>query len=72
VHQVAELRPAVLAYIRSTHAQVERLYQLEQQEPFSATTTSAVHKRFTAERLAAGALMLRDLWWSAWLRSAIL
>ena len=72
VHQVAELRPTVLAYIRSSHAQVERLYQLEQQEPFSATTTSVAHKRFTAERLAAGALMLRDLWWSAWLRSAIL
>jgi hypothetical protein len=70
VHQVADLRAGVLAYIRATHAQLERLYELEQQEPFGPLTAGAAHKRFTAERLAAGAVMLRDLWWSAWLMSA--
>jgi len=70
VHQVLELRAGVLAYIRASHGQLERLYELEQQESFGPGTVNAAHKRFTAERLAAGATMLRDLWWSAWLQSA--
>lgn len=70
VHNVTELRPAVLAHIRASHAQLERLYELEQQEPFGAGTTGVAHRHFTTARLAAGATLLRDLWWSAWLRSA--
>jgi len=70
VHIVGDLRPAVLTYIRATNGHVERLYELEQQEPFGMNTTGAAHKAFTVERLAAGATMLRDLWWSAWLESA--
>ncbi len=69
VHTVTDIRPAVLDYIRDTNARVERLYELEQQEPFGPNTTDPAHKTFTVERLAAGATMLRDLWWSAWLRS---
>jgi hypothetical protein len=69
VHTISELRPAVLAYIRTTNDRAERLYELEQQEPFGMTTTGTAHKTFTIERLAAGATMLRDLWWSAWQQS---
>jgi hypothetical protein len=70
VHAITDLRPAVLDYIRATNAHVERLYELEQQEPFGPATTDPAHKTFTVERLAAGATMLRDLWWSTWQQSA--
>ncbi len=65
-----ELRPAIIAYIMRTHADVERLYQLDKTEMFDATTTAPGHKAFAATRLAAGAAMLRDLWWTAWITSA--
>jgi len=69
VHTVTEPRAAVLDYIRATNARVERLYELEQQEPFGPATTDPAHRTFTVDRLAAGATMLRDLWWSAWHQS---
>jgi hypothetical protein len=63
------LRPAVLQYLRTTHSHLERLYQLDAQEAFGPATQGAEHRRFTADRLAAGAEMLRDLWWTAWVTS---
>jgi hypothetical protein len=33
-------------------------------------TTTPEHKAFAAARLAAGAEMLRDLWYTAWVTSA--
>jgi hypothetical protein len=65
-----ELRPAILDYLRASHGLVEALYRLDQREPFGRETRGAEHRRFTAERLAAGAAMLRDLWWTAWVTSA--
>jgi hypothetical protein len=64
-----DLRTAIIAYLRETNAQVEHLYQLDKAHPFDTTTTSAENKAFTVERLAAGARMLRDLWWTAWVTS---
>jgi hypothetical protein len=63
------LRPAIVAYLDDTFSEVEHLYQLDKAAPFSAETTSADDKRFTAARLAAGSRMLRDLWWTAWVTS---
>lgn len=63
-------REEIWNYLRSSHALVEQLYILDKQEQFSATTTSPEHKKFVSERLAAGAQMLRDLWWTAWVTSA--
>lgn len=63
------LRRDVLAYIRASNAHVTELYELDRQEPFGARTRSASHKRFTSRRLAAGATMLRDLWYTAWVTS---
>jgi hypothetical protein len=65
------LRPAIIAYFMSTHAEVERLYQLDKASPFNAEQDGAAHKAFAVARLAAGATMLRDLWWTAWVTSAI-
>lgn len=63
-------REEIIAYLERSHAKVEELYILDKREPFSESNTSAEHKRFAVERLAAGAEMLRDLWWTAWVTSA--
>ena len=64
------LRPAIIAYFMQTHADVERLYQLDKVSPFNAAQPGDEHKAFAVTRLAAGATMLRNLWWTAWVTSA--
>jgi len=64
-------RQEIWAYVRASHAKVEELYELDKREQFGEMTASLEHKRFTAERLAAGAQMLRDLWWTAWMTSEL-
>lgn len=64
-------RDAVWDHILEAHGQVERLYELEQEEGFDPDAPAPPALRdFTARRLAAGADMLRTLWWSAWVESA--
>lgn len=63
-------RQEIWDYLRQANKLVEQLYILDKQQKFNAATTSAEHKKFASERLAAGAQMLRDLWWTAWLTSA--
>jgi len=60
---------AYVAYIRHTNSYVEKLYQLEKGGGFEGAGTPA-SRDFTAERLAAGASMLRDMIYSAWIESA--
>lgn len=67
---ITDLRPDVIAYVRRSNSFVRRLYDLEKQEEFGHATSSAEHKTFTVERLAAGADMLRSVWYSAWRNSA--
>jgi hypothetical protein len=67
---IAKPREEIWNYIRSSNALVEQLYILDKQEKFNAETKSPEHKKFVTERLAAGAQMLRDLWWTAWVTSA--
>jgi len=56
-------------YIRHTNTFVEKVYQLEKAGGF-AGAGSAESRAFTAERLAAGASMLRDMILTAWVASA--
>ncbi len=58
-----------LAYLHHTNSFVEQVYQLDQQHGFDGTGTPD-SRHFTAERLAAGASMLRDLIVAAWVKSA--
>ncbi len=58
-----------VAYLRDTKTHVERVYQLEKAGGFVGAGT-AESREFTAERLAAGASMLRDMIYTAWLESA--
>jgi hypothetical protein len=65
----SDVRASVIAYLRESHALVPRLYDLDKLQPFGPDNTNPEHRRFTAERLAAGATMLRDLWWTSWVTS---
>jgi hypothetical protein len=62
-------REEIWRYLRGSNALVEQLYILDKKEPFSKENLSPEHKKFVATRLAAGAQMLRDLWWTAWVTS---
>jgi hypothetical protein len=74
---VAAAQPVVLAnewtdymaYLRHTNSLVEKTYQVEKTGGFTGAGT-AEGKNFTEERLAAGAIELRDMIYTAWLRSA--
>jgi hypothetical protein len=60
---------AYIAYIRTTATYVEKVYQLEKAGGFTGAGTPE-SRTFTASRLAAGASMLRDMIYSAWIDSA--
>lgn len=60
---------AYVAYLRHTATYVEKVYQLEKAGGFTGAG-SAESREFTAERLAAGASMLRDMIYTAWIESA--
>jgi hypothetical protein len=57
-----------ITYLRDSNTHIEKLYQL--QKAGTLTTRGTPESRaFTADRLAAGAIELRDLIYTAWLRS---
>ena len=58
-----------LAYLHHTGSFMEQTYALDKQGAFTGNGTAA-GKQFAAERLAAGASMLRDLIYAAWTKSA--
>jgi len=58
-----------LAYLRTSHGYVETVYQLEKAGGFEGEGTPE-SRQFIRQRLAAGAQMLRDVWYTAWLQSA--
>jgi hypothetical protein len=60
---------AYVAYLRNTKSYTEKVYQLEKVGGFVGAG-SAESREFTAARLGAGASMLRDMIYTAWLESA--
>ncbi|HEX2168456.1 MAG TPA: hypothetical protein VHG09_14575 [Longimicrobiales bacterium] len=67
---LSDIRIEVMAHLQRTHSRLERLYELDQQERWTAETSGPEHREFAIERLVAGANMLRDVWWSAWVESS--
>ncbi|MEO5568989.1 MAG: nuclease [Gemmatimonadaceae bacterium] len=67
---IAPVRDGIWSYLRTSFSNLDRLYSLDKIEAFGLETKGAEHKQFTAERIAAGATMLRDLWWTAYVTSA--
>lgn len=73
VERIADVRAAVLAYVRETNDHVIPLYELEKRYGFDPQTApDPALERFTLDRLAAGAGMLRALWYTAWVDSETL
>ncbi len=69
LHPIGDEWHDYLAYLRHTGTYVEKVYQLDKAHAFDGTGTHD-SRHFTAERLAAGASMLRDLIVAAWTKSA--
>jgi hypothetical protein len=63
-------RQEVIAYLQESNKLVIPLYELDRTLAFNKSNTSADHKQFAIARLRAGISMLRDLWWTAWSKSA--
>jgi len=61
-----------LDFVKTSNSLVERLYQLDKAGDFDLfrKPVSPEGMEFTTDRLAAGASLLRDFWWSAWVNSA--
>jgi hypothetical protein len=60
-----------LAHVNNSRAQVQELYRLDRDGAFNTLgPPSPKGVAFASDRLARGASMLRDLWWSAWRNSA--
>ena len=57
-----------VAYLRHSNTMVERTYQLEKAGAFTDAGTPE-GKAFAEERLAAAAIELRDIIYTAWVRS---
>jgi len=68
-HVVTPLQDSVVAYLGQSRSELERLYELDTRESFGDTTSAADHKEFAVDRLAAGATMLRNIWFTAWVTS---
>ena len=66
---LGDVRIEVMAFLMRSHGRLTRLYELDLVEPFGPNTRGVAHEQFAIERLVAGANMLRDLWWTAWVRS---
>ena len=69
VHPLGDEFDDYLAYLRHTGTYVEQTYQLEKAGGFTGAG-SAESRKFTEERIAAGASMLRDMIYAAWVKSA--
>ena len=61
-------RAAIWAYVEESHSYVAELYRLDRDIGFDPEAPmQAATRDFAARRLAAGADMLAELWWSAWI-----
>jgi hypothetical protein len=68
-HPIGDEWDDYFAYLRHTATFVDQTYALDKDGAFTGVGTPA-GKQFAAERLAAGASMLRDMIYAAWVKSA--
>jgi hypothetical protein len=59
-----------VSYLKRSHDLVENVYSLDKAGGFTGKGTPAAFD-FTVQRLAAGSQMLLNLWYTAWLESAV-
>jgi hypothetical protein len=58
-------------HIGAASSHVEQIYIWDLQARFGSGNEPAEAKPFTAARLADGARMIRDVWYTAWMRSGV-
>jgi hypothetical protein len=68
--RVADPFADYVAYLRNSNTLVENVYSLEKTGGFTGKGTPEAFD-FTTKRLAAGSQMLLNLWYTAWLESAV-
>jgi hypothetical protein len=68
-HVLGDVFTDYLAYLRHSNTLVEHTYQLEKAGAFTGTGTPA-GKAFVDQQLAAGAIELRNMIYTAWIKSA--
>lgn len=59
------------SYIEANNRHVEQIYIWDKTNPFGSDHEAPEAKAFTAARLADGARMTRDIWYSAWVKSGM-
>jgi hypothetical protein len=65
-----DVRQEIWSHIEASNATVERLYELEKEYGFEPDEPHhPATREFALARLAAGAEMLANVWWTAWLDS---
>ena len=67
--QHADYFATAMRHVRESNALVEPLYRLDRDGAFDAGRGTPEARTFTSRRLAAGASLLRDLWWSTYRNS---
>ncbi|HEX9885000.1 MAG TPA: hypothetical protein VGA70_00855 [Longimicrobiales bacterium] len=66
LRELEDVRAAVVEHILESHGQVMTLYRLDRDVGFDPARPDSTTRAFAGDRLASGAAMLRDLWWTAW------
>ena len=61
----------IVKYLVDSYNHVPELYRMEKKVRWDANNRNADSKKFVTERLAAASQMLANLWYTAWLGSAI-
>jgi hypothetical protein len=61
----------VVNYLVESHRLAPQVYRMEKEARWDAQNTRPESKKFVASRLAAGAQMLVNLWYTAWLDSRV-
>ena len=61
----------IVKYLLQSYDRVPELYRMDKTARWDANNRNAESKKFVTERLAAGSQMLANLWYTAWIGSAI-
>jgi hypothetical protein len=66
----ADYFATAIQHVKESNALVKTLYRIDRDGGFDSRDGNPEAREFAGRRLAAGASMLRDLWWSSWRNSA--
>jgi hypothetical protein len=68
---IKDILAETMRFLVESHGQVRELYMLEKRVRWDAANKNPESKKFVEARLAVGAQMLSNLWYTAWLNSKV-